>query len=244
MSAELPDATREASRAAATCAWCGGPMPPRRRRDAVTCSKPCRQARQRFHVAPAGTTADRARRFAYADPPYPGLARKYYRCDEVDHADLVAGLMGGFPDGWALSTSAAALRGVLVLCPPGVRVCSWVRRARRGRAWRPRNAWEPLIVYGGRPRLLGVAEDLSDVLLGGGYQRSHPGALVGMKPAAFAEWMFRQLGAGLGDELVDLFPGSGAIGRAWSLYVSPPTSGARRVPSRLAGAARRLAEVS
>lgn len=182
-------------------------------------------------------------RFAYADPPYPGLARKYYgadpRCAEVDHRELIDRLVAEFPDGWALSTSAAALRDVLLLCPPGVRVCPWIRGARRGKAWRPRNAWEPLIVSGGRPRQVAVVEDLSDVLLWGGRQHSHPGALVGMKPAAFAEWMFRQLGAGQGDELVDLFPGSGAIGRAWALYASQAPA-ATTLPSRLAGAARRL----
>jgi hypothetical protein len=48
-----------------------------------------------------------------------------------------------------------------------------------------------------------------------------PGALVGMKPPEFAVWMFAQLGARAGDELADLFRGSGAIGRAWDLYTSP-----------------------
>lgn len=197
-------------------------------------------------------------RFAYGDPPYPGLARKYYGCDEVDHQALVLELQTGFPDGWALSTSSAALRDVLALCPPHARVCPWVRGPRKGAAWRARNAWEPLIVVGGRPRRQDVAADLSDVLVWGGRQHSHPDALVGMKPAAFAEWMFRLLGATRDDELVDLFPGSGAIGRAWDLYTSRPGPGdASRSPagttrrsstrdglaSRLAGAARQLAGV-
>ena len=38
---------------------------------------------------------------------------------------------------------------------------------------------------------------------------------VGMKPPRFAVWMFGQLGARAGDELVDLYPGSGAITEAW-----------------------------
>lgn len=91
-----------------TCAWCKGPLPARARRDALTCSQPCRQARHRVTVAvrdPScaarvsrdGSAAalrdncrvdphdvsrvDRAlqaRRLAYADPPYPGKAF-YYR---------------------------------------------------------------------------------------------------------------------------------------------------------------------
>lgn len=65
---------------------------------------------------------------------------------------------------------------------------------------------------------------------------SFPGALVGMKPPEFAVWMFSQLGAQPGDELADLFPGSGAIGRAWALYTSRRTcsSEAGRVPRALA----------
>lgn len=215
------------------CEWCGGPLPDGCRRDRRTCSTPCRQAKARFAVAPAASTADRPRRFAYADPPYPGCARRYYNCDEVDHAELISRLFDEYPDGWALSTSAEALPEVLAIVTDAMRtlrregcklaelrVCPWVRGARKVRAYRPRNAWEPLIVYGGRPRLYGPEHDSCDVLVWGGRQHSHPGALVGMKPAPFAEWLFVQLGAALGDELVDLFPGSGAIGRAWALFVA------------------------
>lgn len=170
-------------------------------------------------------------RFAYADPPYPGLARRYYGTEEVDHPELIARVCREFPDGWALSTSSEALRDVWAICPAGARVACWVKGPRPCVSWRPRSAWEPLIVVGGRPRRLEVAEDLSDVLLWGGRQHSHPDALVGMKPAAFCEWMFRQLGAMAGDELVDLFPGSGAVGRAWSLYAAPVAGAGGHDPS-------------
>ena len=235
---------RSTSRAGAVrrCDWCLEPMPPTKRRDARTCSKRCRQAQHRFRIggAPAGAT-DRPMRFAYADPPYPGLAAKYYGCAEVDHTELVERLASNYPDGWALSTSASALRDVLTLCPTGVRVGAWIKGSRKGEALRARNAWEPLVVFGGRPRRLSVAEDLDDVLLWGGRQHSHPGALVGMKPAAFCEWMFRQLGATVGDTLDDLFPGSGAIRRAWDLHVLPAPASAT-VPSRLEEGQKRLAE--
>jgi hypothetical protein len=205
-------------------------------------------------------------RFAYADPPYPGLARKYYGCEEVDHAELVGRLVRDFPAGWALSTSAASLGAVLRLCPDGTRVCAWVRGPRKTPSYRALVAWEPLLVFRGRARREAVVEDLCDVLIWGGRQHSHPGALVGMKPAAFCEWMFKLLGATRGDELVDLFPGSGAVGRAWALYTSEAcgdtsrlptadmsraTSGTRRgslerdgLPSRLAGAMRRVVGVA
>jgi hypothetical protein len=52
---------------------------------------------------------------AYADPPYPGKAWMYRGeptyAGEVDHAALIASLKAF--DGWALSTSARALRHVL-----------------------------------------------------------------------------------------------------------------------------------
>ncbi len=176
-------------------------------------------------------------RFAYADPPYPGLARKYYQDLEVNHAELVARLGVEFPDGWALSTSAKALPEVLALCPGGVRVCAWVRGPRSSVAFRARSAWEPVIVAGGRARRIPVSEDLSDALLWGGRQHSHPGALVGMKPAAFCEWVLRLLGVQRGDTLVDIYPGSGVMGRAFQLFVA---GAGDRDTSCLAGAERRL----
>lgn len=77
------------------------------------------------------------------------------------------------------------------------------------------------------------------LLQGPARQHSHPGALVGMKSAAFAEWVFRLLGARQGDTLADIFPGSGIISRAWEEYVSRVD---RRgtLPSCLKGASRRL----
>lgn len=162
--------------------------------------------------------------FAYADPPYPGLARRYYardpRCAEVDHRELVGRLTDEYQDGWALSTSARALVEVLRICPAGVRVACWVKGSRAGVSYRARNAYEPLIVFRGRARRMTCNEVLDDVLIASGRQHSHPGALVGMKPAPFAAWMFGQLGALRGDALADIFPGSGAITRAWNLYTS------------------------
>ncbi len=156
--------------------------------------------------------------FAYADPPYPGMARRYYQSEEVDHPQLIEGLSRQFPDGWALSTAASTLQQVLAICPAGVRVACWVKGPRQSVSYFPRSAWEPLIVYRGRARLIGVDEYSCDVLKWGGRQHSHPNAVIGMKPAAFAEWMFGQLGAQQDDQLDDLFPGSGAISRAWSLH--------------------------
>lgn len=159
-------------------------------------------------------------RWAYADPPYPGRAAIYVEREEVDHGELIARLEAGWPDGWALSTSAAALRDVLPLCPPGVRVCAWRRRTRPARSRRALSAWEALLVVGGRPHSLDSPQELLDVLDYRGRYDAFPGAMTGMKPPEFAVWMFRHLGARPGDELTDLFPGSGAIGEAWKLYTA------------------------
>lgn len=117
------------------CSWCRGAIADGSRRDARFCTTRCRQASHRFKhgvgVSPSGPVVDVPLRLAYADPPYPGLARKYYSghpdfAGEVDHAALIASLVDGF-DGWALSTSASALPAVLAVCPPGVRVGAWIR---------------------------------------------------------------------------------------------------------------------
>jgi hypothetical protein len=210
------------------CAWCRKPIPPPARRDAVCCSQRCRQARHRFTrtigtAQPGGTC--RPLRLAYADPPYPGLAG-YYRhhpdyAGEVDHAALIARLAGY--DGWALSTSAAALPTVLGLCPERVRVAVWVRGERPARSARPLNAWEPVIYHGGRNHAVSPVDARRvDVLIHHNQPRlTDPGRVIGTKPAAVARWMFHLLGAAPGDELHDLFPGSGGIGRAWATYTQP-----------------------
>jgi hypothetical protein len=161
-------------------------------------------------------------RLAYADPPYPGKSSLYREhpdyAGEVDHGALIGRL--STYDGWALSTSAAALRDVLASCPPGVRVGSWHRGERPTRSAWPLNAWEPVIFWGGRPlpdaplqaRRLDALEYFARPRL------TDPGRIIGAKPAVFARWVFDLLGAQPGDELDDLFPGSGGVGRAWQWF--------------------------
>lgn len=222
------------------CEWCEKELPPGSRRDRTTCSKACRQAKSRFRVRRAHLVAtDGPLRFAYADPPYPQMSRKYYRdhpdfAGEVDHVALVERLVRDYPDGWALSTSAASTRMVWELCPEGTRLAVWINGPRHVKSYTALHAYESVLVFGGRPRRVPVVEDLSDVcetddddyvLLYGGRQHSHPGAVTGMKPAPFCEWLFQLLGATRGDQLDDLFPGSGAVSRAWKLYTSPVDAG-------------------
>lgn len=205
------------------CAWCQGPIPAGRRRDSVTCSKRCRQARWSFtrQSGRAAQAAGPALRLAYADPPYPGRAREYYGshpdyAGEVDHAALLAQL--ATYDGWALSTSAGALQDVLALAARGVRVASWHRGTAASSAWAATSAWEPVLYWAARP--LDPAEGLvPDALVHGIHAMTTlPGRVVGAKPPAFSRWLFGLLGARQGDTLADLFPGSGAVSRAWQAF--------------------------
>jgi len=161
----------------------------------------------------------RSLRLAYADPPYPGKAWRYRDHPdyggEVDYAALIARLAAY--DGWALSTSAEALPAVLALCPPGVRVAAWHRGERPTRSRWPLHAWEPVIYFGGRQLVTGQRR-ADSLVCGVGPLDTLPGRVIGAKPAAVCRWIFTLLGAAPGDRLDDLFPGSGAVGRAWAAY--------------------------
>ena len=212
---------RDASRPAAgdTCAWCREPIPDGRRKDSITCSRRCRQARWRFRQEVERLElAERALRLAVADPPYPGLAHLYRDhpdfAGEVDHASLLQEL-DGF-DGWALCTSSEALPSVLPLCPnpAQVRIAAWVRGSRSGRARGPLSSWEPVIYKPARD-VVSTRQPDDSLVYTARPRLTHPGWVIGAKPAAFASWVFSLLGARSGDELHDLFPGSGGIARAW-----------------------------
>lgn len=165
---------------------------------------------------------DRRRlRCAYADPVYLGCSRHY------DHPrahvyDTVAGwlrlitrLVDEFPDGWALSLSSPSLRLILPLCPPDVRVSAWVKPfAIWKKGVNPVYAWEPVIWRGGRRRGLEVPA-VRDWVSASVQIRT---GVVGAKPPGFCVWLFELLGLTPADELVDLFPGSRAVSRAWRRF--------------------------
>lgn len=204
------------------CAWCRQEIEATARRDSVFCGKKCRQTAFRFRRRSTFVEAvDRPLRVAYADPPYPGFARSLYGMPEVDHGALVS-LLQGF-DGWALSTSAAALQNVLPLCPKGARVCAWVKpHGACPLTYGLHNCWEPVIVVPARHERPGRRDWLSALPARGG------GKLPGRKPLAFCAWLFSLLGVRPGDDFSDLFPGSGIVSRAFDELCR---SGAEDVPS-------------
>ena len=160
-------------------------------------------------------------RVAYADPPYIGLAR-YYRDHpdyggEVDHAALIERLLAEFADGWVLHCHSNALRTLLPLCPEQVRVLAWLKPFC---SWKPDSnpvyTWEPVLLVGGRAR---------SYRRGGTTVRDHLSesmamrrGLVGAKPEAVCFWLFEALGLTGDDELVDLYPGTGGVTRAWERW--------------------------
>ena len=152
-------------------------------------------------------------RFAYCDPPYVGQAHRYPEKQEVDQKALVEMMVRDFPDGWALSLSSPSLREILSYCPSDVRVMAWVKpfavfKPNVGVAY----AWEPVIFRGGRRRTRQqptVRDWVSaNITLKKG--------LVGAKPEAFANWLMDVFNVQPGDELVDVFPGTGIVSRVFA----------------------------
>ena len=162
-------------------------------------------------------------KIGYADPPYPGQAKKRYGDHpdyngEVDHAVLLSNLDRIY-DGWCLHTSSVSLRDVLrtmdkvLRQPERVRIMSWVKSFA---AFKPNvpvaYAWEPVLVK--EARLPVVKEGMvyrdwhmEPITM----QRGLPGA----KPERVCTWLFEVMGCEPDDDFDDIFPGSGAVQRAW-----------------------------
>lgn len=153
---------------------------------------------------------------AYADPPFPGCAHMY-DCPEVDHRALVNDLVNQFPDGWALSTNSTTLKQVLQLCPDDVRIAAWVKPFASFKPnVNPAYAWEPVIFTGGRRR--GRDEPTTRDWVSANITLRR--GLVGVKPDEFCLWLFDLLGMEPSDTFIDLFPGSGAVTRAWRSFTT------------------------
>ena len=160
-------------------------------------------------------------RIGYADPPYPGCAKLYRShkdyAGEVDHVALVHRLSTEF-DGWVLHTSSVALKSILPLVPVTARVMAWVKPFAAFKRNVPvAYAWEPVIVQAARkPVVGGKTKPLRDWLA---ESITLKRGLTGAKPERVCWWLFEAAGALPDDDLVDLFPGTGAVSRAWNSWV-------------------------
>jgi hypothetical protein len=159
-------------------------------------------------------------RIAYADPPYIGCAHLYRGhpdyAGEVDHARLIARFQCDY-DGWILH-AAATLESFAVLAPlirpTGARWMVWVK----GFAAFKRNvpvawAWEPVIVKPARKPVVSKRIVMRDWIQESITLRR---GLTGAKPEAVCHWAFEMVAARPDDTLDDLFPGTGAVTKAWA----------------------------
>lgn len=174
-------------------------------------------------------------KLGYADPPYPGCAHLYKDhpdyAGEVDHVELIARLESDF-DGWVLHTAATpstiALLAPLVE-PTGARWMAWLKPFAAFKRNVPvAYAWEPVIVKAARKPVVSKRLVYRDFIETPAVRESiaMKRGLTGAKPEAVCHWAFEMLGARPDDDLVDLFPGTGAVTRAWATwqgkFVLPP----------------------
>jgi hypothetical protein len=155
-------------------------------------------------------------RFCYADPPYLGCSKFYDHPDaaDFDRAEMHGALMVAMNeqyDGWALSLSSPSLTAILPLAPVGTRVAAWVKPFAAYKAnVRIAYTWEPVLFVPGRDSSKDGAPVGRDHLA---EPITLKKGLTGAKPERFCRWIADLLGYVQGDELVDLYPGTGIMGR-------------------------------
>lgn len=161
-------------------------------------------------------------KIAYADPPYPGQSRKHYSqhpdyAGEVDHGALAFELSSY--DGWVLHTSSPALPSVLTsLVSAGLtfRIGAWVKPFAAFKRNVPvAYAWEPVIFSPARKQMVTGRMVMRDFV---SQPMTTRRGLAGAKPEAVCHWAFEMIGAMPDDDLTDLFPGTGAVTRAWETW--------------------------
>lgn len=164
-------------------------------------------------------------RFAYADPPYIGQAKRHYGhhpdyAGEVDHMALLAQLSEY--DGWALSLSMKSLPQIMRLVPVDVFTLAWVKPLAPPMGDHRHYSWEPVIL---KPLRRPVGYIQTHLVLSPPQFTFRPKPaehVIGEKPEGFCHWVFDNAGLNADDEMVDLFPGSGAVSRAWSSWLGSP----------------------
>lgn len=161
-------------------------------------------------------------KIAYADPPYVGCAHLYKDHPdfggEVNHRELIYRLECDY-DGWILH-AAATPKSMAYLAPiveeTGARWMAWVK----GFAAFKKNvsvayAWEPVIVKAARKPVVSKRLVNRDWIQESITLRK---GLTGAKPEKVCHWAFEMVGARPEDDLIDLYPGTGAVSKAWRTW--------------------------
>lgn len=116
-------------------------------------------------------------------------------------------------DGFVLHTSSTALRAILPLVPEDARIMAWVKPfAAFKRNVSVAYAWEPVIVRAARKPVVSHRVVMRDWV---SCSIALKKGLVGAKPTQVAMWAFEIVGLAPEDDLVDLYPGTGAVTAAW-----------------------------
>ena len=172
-----------------------------------------------------------------ADPPYLGRAVRWYgaggcgdgkgigqadnhpeawKWDEPEtHRQLVSHLVDNY-DAWAIALTVHSLSTYLQEIETdsrnGIRVCVWHKPAASPSGSRISNHWEPVIVSVPKDRRGWKTElpRVKDVLTANIPKVN----FVGAKPAEWTRWVLDLMGYQEGDEVVDLFHGSGSVSNA------------------------------
>lgn len=161
-------------------------------------------------------------KIGYADPPYIGCAHLYRDHPdfggEVDHAVLVDRLQSEF-DAWVLHASATP-HSMAVLAPlvekTGARWCTWVKQFAAFKRNVPvAYAWEPVIIKAGRKPVVSKRMVMRDWIM---CPITMKKGLTGVKPEPVCHWAFELAAARPDDDLADMFPGTGAVSKAWGTW--------------------------
>jgi len=165
-------------------------------------------------------------RIGYADPPYIGCAHLYAAhpdyAGEVDHAALIERLESEF-DGWVLHAAATPF-SMATLAPLIAKTeARWMAWMKPFAAFK-RNvpvayAWEPVIVKAARKPVVSkrlVSRDWFQTAVRQNIATQK--GLTGAKPEELCHWAFEMVAARPEDDLADLFPGTGAVTKAWKTW--------------------------
>lgn len=176
-------------------------------------------------------------RLAIADPPYPPLigargtrprASRWYGDNQLSQKDvpadhhpaaaewddperhraLLVQLLDEF-DGFAIATSPDGIAAYAPL-PVGIHIMAWHKTNAQPGGHRLHSMWEPVLLFPpvGRRSNRGDAGGMSDVLTCGIARTG----FVGSKPIAWTRWVLDAMTYDpQTDEVVDMFPGSGAV---------------------------------
>ena len=174
-----------------------------------------------------------------ADPPYLGRANRWYgdgcgdgkglgkadyhpeakKWDNFQaHFDLIHELENNF-DGWAIALTVHSLSTYMQVIETdsrnGIRVMSWIKPIAIPSGSRIATSWEPVIIRIPKDRKgWKSGMRIKDHLIANPRQNG----FVGAKPEAWTHWVLDALGYQDGDQVIDMFGGSGAVEDAIKTY--------------------------